>query len=93
MQLPVVRSLSVDQFERFTGITSLQATIAANDYRLAELGDLHTEQTTTLVNLTAALGPIHGDLLQDGIEIERLKQANADNSMQVRAAQVRCSSS
>lgn len=72
-----------------TGIRHLEATISKYRALNAELEETHAEQATTLMELTISLGSIEGQLLQNNIKVERLKQTNADNSVKLRAAQVR----
>ncbi|GJE97977.1 hypothetical protein PsYK624_141990 [Phanerochaete sordida] len=70
-----------------TGIRHLEATISKYRALNAELEETHAEQARTLMELTISLGSIEGQLLQNDIKLERLKQANADNSVKLRAAQ------
>ncbi|GJE97989.1 hypothetical protein PsYK624_142110 [Phanerochaete sordida] len=70
-----------------TGTGHLEAVISKYRALNAELEETHTEQVTTLMELTVSLGPIEGKLLQNDIKIARLKQANVDSSVKLRAAQ------
>ena len=72
-----------------TGARRLQAIISRHRALNAELEEYLTEQATTLMELTIALGPVEGQLLQNDIKVARMRQANVDHSIKLRAAQVR----
>ncbi|GJE98021.1 hypothetical protein PsYK624_142430 [Phanerochaete sordida] len=74
-------------FKIVTGTGHLEAVISKYRALNAELEEAHTEQVTTLMELTISLGPIEGKLLQNDIKVARLKQASVDNSVKLRAAQ------
>ncbi|GJE98036.1 hypothetical protein PsYK624_142580 [Phanerochaete sordida] len=88
--LMVTRALlfTIDRVFKFvTGTGHLEAVILKYRAVNAELEEAHTEQVTTLMELTISLGPIEGKLLQNDIKVARLKQANVDSSVKLRAAQ------